>query len=637
MTFRDDARAWILENAPKSLFGTRKGKFGGSWGGRKERSLDPDLATWREQMLSRGWTAPGWPVEYGGGGLGKTDTRAVHELLAELKLPPPVVGFGLTMIGPTLLDYGTEEQKARFIPPIVRGEIRWCQGYSEPGAGSDLASLATKAVRQGDDFVVTGQKIWTSHADESDWIFCLTRTNAEVKKQAGITFLLIDLESDGVDVRRIELISGQSPFCEVFFDEVRVPVSQMVGAVDDGWTVAKALLGYEREMVGEAMGGTLRNVEAELLDLMREHDAARYAGEVARISMDAQCFLDTISRVQSRAKAGAPGPEGSVLKVFGSELKKRRYELGVRIAGTAALQPDNPACVDWLRARATTIEGGTTEIQLNIVAKRVLGLPDRQAYLSWDTGEEGILDREERGELARTADRFFADAGGVPRARAARWTDPGYDTGLWHQMEELGWLDPDLGCSEFALIAMAAGRYLAPEPLAAHRGGAQRVDARRRVDGRATYEEVTGPEALKATVAVCAELVGISTGAFELTLDYLKTRRQFDQVIGAFQALQHRAARLYLELVLARAAVASAAQALDDGAPDAVRRISLAKARVGETAMRVTSEAVQMHGGIGVTEECDVGLFLKRARVCESLYGDALIHRERWQQLGGYP
>ena len=637
MTFRDDARTWILDNAPAALFGTRKGKFGGSWGGRKERQLDPNLLVWRERMLSRGWTAPGWPVEYGGGGLDKDDSRAVHELLAELQLPPPVVGFGLTMIGPTLLDYGTDEQKQRFIPPIVRGEIRWCQGYSEPGAGSDLASLSTKAVRDGDAFVVTGQKVWTSHADESDWIFCLTRTNPDVKKQAGITFLLIDLESPGVEVRRIELISGQSPFCEVFFDAVQVPEGNVVGAVDDGWTVAKALLGYEREMVGEAMGGTMQNVEPALLALMKEHGAARYAGHVAQLAMDARCFSDTITRVQRRAKAGAPGPEGSVLKIFGSELKKRRFELAVRIAGEAALDPSDPAVVDWLRSRATTIEGGTTEIQLNIVAKRVLGLPDRQAHLGWDMGEEGILDREERAELFRTADRFFHDAGSVARARRSRWTEPGYDRGLWAKMAELGWLDPELGASEFCLIAEAAGRHLAPEPLVALRAGNLNAEAGRRVDGRPRYQD--GPEDRRhdATIAVCAELLGVCTAAFEMTLDYLKTRVQFGQPIGAFQALQHRAARLYVELTLARTAVYSAAHAIDIDGDDADRLVHLTKARIGEAAILITGEAIQMHGGIGVTEEHDIGLYLKRARVCEALYGDAAFHHERWRQLGGYP
>jgi acyl-CoA dehydrogenase len=630
VTFRSEAGAWILDNAPAALFGTRSGKFGGSWGGRKERDLNPDLALWRERMLGRGWTAPTWPMEYGGGGLSANDGRAIEEILAELKLPPPVVGFGLTMIGPTLLDYGTTEQKARFLPLIVRGEIRWCQGYSEPGAGSDLASLSTRAVQNDDHFVVSGQKIWTSHADESDWIFCLTRTSSDGPKQTGITFLLLDLDSPGVDVRRIELISGQSPFCEVFLDEVRVPASQVVGAVGQGWTVAKALLGYEREMVGEAMGGTLRDVEGELTALMQTHGAQRYATDVTSLSMDAQCFLDTVARVQHRSKSGSPGPEGSVLKIFGSELKKRRFELAARIAGGAALSSDDPLCVDWLRSRATTIEGGTTEIQLNIIAKRVLGLPDRRTQLSWDYGDEGLLDRDERLTLFETADRFFADAGSVDRARRLRWTNPGYSQDLWQKMDDLGWLDPALGLCEACLIIEAAGRHLAPEPLVAHRHGAGTPDhGTRRVDGRPIWRHDTEPND-GAIVALCAEMLGVSIGAFERTLTHLKERVQFGQTIGSFQALQHRAARLYVELTLARTAVYTAANAVDNEDPGAGRLVALAKARLGDTSRLVTGEAIQMHGGIGMTEEHDIGLFLKRAHVCDTLYGDTHHHTARW-------
>jgi alkylation response protein AidB-like acyl-CoA dehydrogenase len=313
--------------------------------------------------------------------------------LQRLELPPPVVGFGLTMIGPTLLEFGTEQQRLEHLPKICSGQIRWCQGYSEPGAGSDLASLSTRAVRDGDEFVVSGQKIWTSHADLSDWIFCLVRTDPSAKKQKGITFLLIDMARGGVTTRRIKLISGASPFCEVFFDEVRVPVHNVVGEVNAGWTVAKALLGYERSMIGQAMGGQLAGAEDSLVALARtELDAAngplpdaqtRLA--IAQLAMDERAYRLTLEGIQEAVEAGrAPGPESSILKICASELKQRRWELGARIAGPQALGWEGPGfgpaelelTREWLRSRANSIEGGSTEIQLNIIAKRVLGLPD---------------------------------------------------------------------------------------------------------------------------------------------------------------------------------------------------------------------------------------------------------------------
>jgi len=297
------------------------------------------------------------------------------------------------MLGPALLKFGTEEQKKQYLPQIARGEIRWCQGYSEPGAGSDLASLSTRAVRDGDDFIVTGHKIWTSFADISDWIFCLVRTDPSVKKQAGISFLLIDMQSAGVSTKNIKLISGASPFCEVFFDAVRVPARNVVGEVNGGWTVAKALLGYERSMVGQAMGGQLAAAEQSLVDLARRELAA-FSGPlpdaelrvaIAKLAMDERAYRLAIESIERAANEGrAPGAESSILKICGSELKQRRWELAARVAGPQALGWEGPGfdpselevTREWLRSRANSIEGGTTEIQLNIVAKRVLLLPD---------------------------------------------------------------------------------------------------------------------------------------------------------------------------------------------------------------------------------------------------------------------
>lgn len=389
--FHERTHGWLRENAPASLYGTRKGRFDGYWGGQKGDPPSADVQAWFELMLERGYTAPRWPKRYGGAELSDAEADVLEQLLRELKLPPPLVGFGLTMIGPTLLDYGSDEQKAEHIPRIVRGEVRWCQGYSEPGAGSDLAGLSTRAVIDGDQLVIDGQKIWTSYADVSDWIFCLVRTNTEVKKQAGITFVLVDMGTAGVSTRRIQLISGASPFCETFFDAVRVPLANVVGEIDGGWTVAKALLGYERSMIGEAIGGQLTGVEDELVALARRELGCETGelgdpllrDEIVRVAMDEQCFAFARERLrQSLAEGSKPGPEASIAKVTGSEQKQRRFELAVRIAGQRALGWEGPGYEadelqltrDWLRSRAATIEGGTSEIQLNIIAKRVLGL-----------------------------------------------------------------------------------------------------------------------------------------------------------------------------------------------------------------------------------------------------------------------
>jgi acyl-CoA dehydrogenase len=391
--FRDEIRAWLEAHAPPSLRGTRKGRFDGYWGGRQDSNPPADVRRWLEIMLERGLTAPTWPRRYGGAELAVEQAKVLDEELRRLMLPPPVVGFGLTMLGPTLLEFGTDAQKAEHLPAICRGAIRWCQGYSEPGAGSDLASLSTRAARDGNAFVVNGQKIWTSNADLSDWIFCLVRTDASRKKQQGITFLLIDMATPGVTTKRIKLISGASPFCEVFFENVRVPLANAVGEIDAGWTVAKALLGHERSMISEAIGGQLAGAEQSLVELARRElgcptgplpDAEIRAG-VTRLAMQEAAYQLTLERIRRTVEAGAaPGPESSILKICGSELKQRRYELAMQIAGPQGLGWEGPGFEpaeleltrEWLRSRANSIEGGSSEIQLNIIAKRVLGLPD---------------------------------------------------------------------------------------------------------------------------------------------------------------------------------------------------------------------------------------------------------------------
>jgi len=396
--FRDELRAFLEAHAPAGLRGA-SGMDMGYWGGRKSAPPHPDSKRFCEMMAERGLTAPTWPKEYGGGGLEPEAAKVIEQELARLRLPPPLTGFGLTMIGPTLLQFGTEEQKREHIPRIVRGEIRWCQGYSEPNAGSDLASLQTAARVEGDEMIINGQKIWTSYGDQADWMFLLVRTDGSAKKQQGITFVLIDMDQPGVEVRPIKLISGASPFCETFFTDARARMKDVIAGMNNGWTVAKALLGHERNMIAGVFGGSAPRGGARsgpkypLAELAR-----RYVGDVgghvadpvlrdrvAQMSMDQACFLLTMQRNADSMKAGhRPGPESSIFKIYGTELNQRREELTLSIRGPQCLGWEGEGFSGeeleqtrtWLRSRGNTIEGGTSEVQLNIIAKRVLELPD---------------------------------------------------------------------------------------------------------------------------------------------------------------------------------------------------------------------------------------------------------------------
>jgi len=371
---------------------------GDYWGGRNPELPHPSSQRYCAAMAARGLTAPTWPKEYGGGGLDKDEARVVLAELRRLRLPLPLVGFGLSMIGPTLLQFGTEDQKREHLPKIVRGEIRWAQGYSEPNAGSDLASLQATARLAGDELILNGQKVWTSYADKADWMFGIFRTDGSGKKQEGITFLLLDLAQPGVEVRPIKLISGASPFCETFFTDARAHAKDIIHGVGQGWTVAKALLGHERTMIGDLFGAGAgaRNTPGAG-DPMAEL-ARRYLGErggriadpilrdrVAQLAMDERCFALTTQRAADSLKAGhKPGPESSIFKIAGTELNQRRQELMVALRGPQALGWEGEGfdagelaqTRDWLRSRGNTIEGGTSEVQLNIIAKHVLGLPD---------------------------------------------------------------------------------------------------------------------------------------------------------------------------------------------------------------------------------------------------------------------
>jgi len=389
-SFREESRRWLEANAPASMRTPPKHPDDVCWGGKKGKYPD-DVRKWLAIMAERGWTAPTWPKEYGGGALSKDEARVLAQEMAKLRLRPPLIGFGLEMIGPLLLQVANEEQKREHLPKITRGEIRWCQGYSEPGAGSDLASLQTRAVRDGDTLVLNGQKVWTSYGDKADWMFLLVRTNPEAKKHAGISFMLMDMETPGVSVKPIKLISGASPFCETFITDARVPAKNIVGQEGGGWGIAKMLLQFERNMIADVFKE--REDRQRLINMARKYlptENGRIVDAVVRdrvtqVELDQQALDLTLSRNRDRLKAGQPpGAASSFFKLYGTELNQRRRELMVQIAGPQALgwegagfAPEELGLTrDWLRSRGNTIEGGTSEIQLNIIAKQVLGLPD---------------------------------------------------------------------------------------------------------------------------------------------------------------------------------------------------------------------------------------------------------------------
>jgi alkylation response protein AidB-like acyl-CoA dehydrogenase len=377
--FRDEVRRWLEESCPPSMRTPPTDGDDGVWGGKKTPPTDPDARLWLERMAGRGWTAPTWPREYGGGGLTEEQAKILREEMQHLGCRLPLKSMGLWMLGPVLLRYATEEQKREHLPRIVRGEVRWCQGYSEPEAGSDLAGLRTRAVLDGDTYVVDGRKIWTSHAHLSDWMFCLVRTDPDAPKHQGISFLLIDMETPGISTRPIRLISGASPFCETLFEGVRVPARNVVGALHRGWEVAKAVLEHERTLIS-AMRDARSNEGDSLADVARAYGALSDPLTRDRI---AQLEIDLLANRLTMQRAGT-GAASSVLKLYGTEVSKRRYELlvsmtGYRGLGWAGDEFDGKELHRtraWLRSRASSIEGGTSEIQLNIIAKRVLGLPE---------------------------------------------------------------------------------------------------------------------------------------------------------------------------------------------------------------------------------------------------------------------
>ncbi|NKB96977.1 MAG: acyl-CoA dehydrogenase [Pseudomonadales bacterium] len=386
--FREEVRDFIESNCPEAM------RLGAVHFEDAYEIYQSDAANeWRDAAAARGWTAPAWPTEYGGGGLARDELRVWQEELIRVKALPPSNGMGLTMIGPTLLEYGTEEQKQRHIPRIVTGEAQWCQGYSEPGAGSDLAGLQTKAVLDGDNFVLNGQKIWTSGAQHANWMFALVRTDPTAPKHDGISFVLLSMEQPGVTVKPIKLISGSSPFCETFFDDAIASREDLIGELNKGWTVGKRLLQFERNAGAPPRSKKKKrlNAYAAIAKQYTGEDAnGKIADAGAREKVLDQVIQEnamalTTRRVLAESKAsGAPGAATSIFKLVGSTLAKEGSQLKSELRGTAGLAWEGGDFSDdelestraWLRDRAVTVYGGTNEVQLNIIAKRVLGLPD---------------------------------------------------------------------------------------------------------------------------------------------------------------------------------------------------------------------------------------------------------------------
>ena len=390
--FRTTVRDWLAAHFPPALKDDPTAQVAGMTGGQEGEAAK----AWRVAVGAQGWGTPTWPAQYGGGGLTRPQARLLAEEMAAIGARNPIGGMGVMMFGPTLIEYGTEALKQQHLPGIITGSVRWCQGYSEPGSGSDLASLQTRAVDMGDHYLVSGSKIWTSGANLADWCFCLVRTDT-TKKHEGISFLLIDMKSPGVEVRPILLINGTSPFCETFFTDVKVPKSQLFGPLNGGWTVAKRLLQFERDNISAGLGGGSIGAPAQAMSV--EQAAKAYVGldETGRLAdadlrrrviehqMEVRAFQMTVRRAADEAKAGnGPSAATTIMKYAGAKIAQDRNELIVEALGAAGLGwtgegfdgPELAAVRTWLRSKGNSIEGGTSEINLNVVSKRVLGLPD---------------------------------------------------------------------------------------------------------------------------------------------------------------------------------------------------------------------------------------------------------------------
>ena len=388
--FRRETRAWLEENCPPGARGPGQVAWGSSG-----IELEADTRLWLERMAKRGWTVPTWPTEYGGAELSRDEYRVLVEELRRIGARTPLTGRGVNYIGPTLLELGSQSQKARWLPGIARGEGGWAMGYSEPGAGSDLASLSTRAVLDGDRFVINGRKTWTSDAMDCDYIFVLARTDPGRPKHQGISLILVDMHQPGVKVNPIRLLSGASPFNETLFEDAVARADDAVGGVNNGWTVGKRLLQFERSthaginISGSQGGRATRSRMPEKIGRYVPRQGGRLADpdirdRLIRYEQNGQAQQLTQRRVIEELKARAPAFASSAVKLTGALHAQEGHELLVAAMGTQGIgwegEPFHAAEIEatrnWLRQKSLTIAGGTKEIQLNIIAKRVLGLPD---------------------------------------------------------------------------------------------------------------------------------------------------------------------------------------------------------------------------------------------------------------------
>ncbi len=384
--FRAEARTWLEANFPPAL----KGKA--ALAAAEISTPNPDLAKWRKAIGAKGWGTPTWPTQFGGGGLSPQQARALSQEMGKIgAFNPLMFGMGVTMIGPTIMDYGTDAQKAQHLPPIIRGEVQWCVGYSEPNAGSDLASLQMKCEDAGDHWVINGQKTWTSGAQYSDWCGALVRTDFTAKKHDGISFMLIDMHQPAIDPRPIALIAGASPFCETFFTDAKAPKDALLGELNGGWSVGKRLLQHERaSQTGASNGGRAvplqdlakRYLEVDEDGLLADRDLRT---RLTHHLMDVRVHGLTLARVVAESKGASGATNGaSILKNSATIVAQTRAELTLEIMGGQGLGWTGAAFSNeeietvrgWLGGKAMSIYGGSVEVQNNIISKRILGLPD---------------------------------------------------------------------------------------------------------------------------------------------------------------------------------------------------------------------------------------------------------------------
>lgn len=390
--FRSEVADWVKDNFPESLAGFSMGMEGET-----NDSQKANFELWRQRLAEKGWGAPTWPVEYGGAGLSHPEAKIVSQEMGKQGAFNPIpllAGMGVTMVGPTLLEYGTDDQKERHLRGMASGEIRWCLGLSEPNAGSDLASLTTKAEDNGDSYILNGQKIWTSGADISQWCGALVRTDSTAEKRKGISFVMLPMDQEGVRTRPIQLISGVSPFCETFFDDAIADKSDLLGPLNEGWSVVKRLLQHERQSQTQARspggGGVKKSIQDKAKEYVGTDSEGRLAdtglrGKLIEHLMDSEAHAMTINRITAEAKGKVEvSAAASILKNSATKIAQGKNELTMEFQGYQGLgwEGDNFSSDelenvrDWLWGKAISIYGGSFEVQNNIISKNILGLPE---------------------------------------------------------------------------------------------------------------------------------------------------------------------------------------------------------------------------------------------------------------------